>query len=216
METGILTIKNIVFAGLSILGIMLLVIIGIGISKMLEGDTGMMTIITITITGSIMIFSGYVVLDKIATIYSPDEEGNTIMSRYITNERICFNESLPCQTTNLTDDDITIYWEVFNGVGCCNSFNCNYQAFVDFCGSPYSGNFKLYDIYLDGEKYIWPETPIYDYECTYSIPYEFFNYNDIGTGQHNITIVQKDCQEIIDTETYYFNITFDGEGYAIE
>lgn len=95
----------------------------------------------------------------------------------------------------------TLYWEVMNGVGCCNTYDCDLQRFKEAC----INDFKLYDLYLDGVK-IEVDKSTYEYECKNVMPYNYFEFN-LNQGTHNLTIHQKECSDnIIDKETIIFEI----------
>lgn len=99
-----------------------------------------------------------------------------------------------------TNNQVEIYWEVPDGIGCCNTYNCNAELFETNCIEP----FTLFDIYLDNQKI---EMENYDYKCEYKTPYNFVNINNIQTGTHTITINQRECTtNIVDTETIIFEV----------
>jgi hypothetical protein len=129
----------------------------------------------------------------------------------IINLSVCKNPELPCEINNLTTTDINVYWQVSNGVGCCHSFGCNYELFTAFCGSPFVRPFKLYDIALDGVLFDWNTVNVsnydYNYTCSNATVWNYFQYNNVSLGEHNVTIFQKDCKTVVDNTTIIFNIT---------
>jgi hypothetical protein len=115
----------------------------------------------------------------------------------ILNLSLCDNQSMPCHYSAFPyDNNITIFWQVDNGIGCCATYNCNYTAFSQTCLIP---TFKLYDIYLDDVKHTWEGFNVseYDYNCSNNIPWNYFYYYNVSLGEHEIKIEQKDCTNVI-------------------
>lgn len=134
---------------------------------------------------------------------------NTPLISKIINLRVCADDNALCNTT-LSTPSIYIYWQVENGIGCCNSFGCNYKLFQNFCGTPFMQPFRLYDIYLDNIIFNWSSVTVdtydWNYTCDNIIPWNYFWYNDLSVGYHEVKIVQKDCVNIIDTQTINFSL----------
>jgi hypothetical protein len=99
-----------------------------------------------------------------------------------------------------TNKQAEIYWEVPNGIGCCNGYNCNAQAWKEYCITP----FKLWELYLDNQKI---NTTNMTYTCNMTTPYNYYTIQNIPRGIHTLTIQQKECTEnIVDTETIMFEV----------
>lgn len=224
---GILNTQTIAYAGFAILGIFLLVFIIWGIIN-LNSSGDLWTLIVGGASGAILLILGYFIIYHIAltsttiedneSVIEPMPEQQNIISpvAQITNLHICNNNALPCITEGFTSNDIYIYWEVIGGVGCCNTFGCDYQIFTAFCGTPFQ-EYRLYDIALDGEVYKWGKVIEWDYECSYNIPWNYLQYINITPGMHEVTIWQKDCIDVVDIVTIYFNLIDSGGGtYAIK
>jgi len=207
---GILNVQTVAYAGFALLGIFLLVVIIWGLINLsTTGD--LLTILVTALSGVIVLFLAYTLIYNIANTSNEI----IVTDAHIINLRICGNNSLPCITEGLTQNDISLYWEVQGGVGCCNTFNCNYQAFTAFCGSPFD-EYNLYTIALDGVVTPWGNYVQWDYECSYNTPWNYFNYENITLGIHNITILQKDCRIVVDILTIYFNLSGGNGTYAIQ
>lgn len=99
-----------------------------------------------------------------------------------------------------TGNEAEIYWEVQNGIGCCNTYQCNNTKFTEACIEP----FILFDIYLDQQ--LIPVTG-FRYTCAPVTPYNFFTFNNLARGTHIITVNQKECtDDTIDTQTIIFEV----------
>ena len=134
----------------------------------------------------------------------------------IDNLLVCGNVPPNCHTADLSSNRVVVYWEVVGGVGCCHSFGCDYNAFLAFCGSPFS-DFRLYDLVFDGVLVHYNNLSS-DYVFTYSCSngtisnYQFFD--NVPVGVHSFTVVQKDCVDVVDTKTINFTLTeSDGKYY---
>jgi hypothetical protein len=133
----------------------------------------------------------------------------------IINFQICGNVPLVhCDTVGLPNSDVVFYWQVDNGVGCCHTFGCNYDSFVAFCGTPFT-EFKLYDIVLDGQKHKWGVPQGWNYTCSNDTVWNYFQYDDVPVGSHSVTVVQKDCRDIVDSISMNFIISEDKGLYYI-
>jgi hypothetical protein len=97
--------------------------------------------------------------------------------------------------------DLNLSWDVDNGVGCCNSFGCDFDKFKDSCLVP----FKLYDLYLDNVKEDIVLGNNYTYECKNVVPYNYYSFNNVAVGQHTIRLEQRDCDTV---QRYIMNISF--------
>lgn len=89
---------------------------------------------------------------------------------------------------------IFLYWEVVGGVGCCSTYNCDYDLFEAVCLNP----FRLYDIAFDGVLYNWSTHDFenYTYTCGDVTPWNNFTYmGDVD----QVTIYQKDCVDTVST-----------------
>ncbi len=89
---------------------------------------------------------------------------------------------------NSTHANITLYWEIYNGVGCCATYGCDYKAYESACLNP----LRLYDLRLDGE--VVDDTGIdFDYECENVTPWHSRSIDYVTKGLHEIKIDTKDC-----------------------
>jgi hypothetical protein len=220
---GILSTKTIAYAGLALLTIFLLIIIGWGIVNLISGGD-LISLAVTAVSGAILIIVAYIVIFNVANIGvsedTPPEivyNNMRLMSQspaYIDNIQLCYNNSMPCNKVFPTND-IYIYWEIPNGIGCCNTFGCNREVYESFCGTPYTLPFRLYSIFFDGVEFDWSNIGSYDYVCSTNTPWQYFSYNNISMGVHNITIIQRDCVIDIDTKTITFNISQDVDGYIV-
>lgn len=172
--------------------------------------------------GGIVIFLAIAIIIGVANLYSatnsePPEVmmGMSSMNQaYMTNIRTCMGDDENICLTTLDTPTVYVYWEVENGIGCCNTFNCDYQAFINFCGTPFT-EYKLYDIGLDGILYPWGNEDTWDYTCSNSTPWNYYYFYDVSVGNHTITIYQKDCQNLVETRNINFEIIREGDVYAI-
>ena len=125
---------------------------------------------------------------------------------YIKDERWC------ADTLTSDSDSVCIYWEVENGVGCCNTFNCNYREFANAC---LSDDLKLYEMRIDGEVFK-PGLDNYTYHCQATTPWNWHCFDNNELGPHEITIIHKDCSNVVAVSTVQINITSnDNETYRI-
>jgi hypothetical protein len=96
-----------------------------------------------------------------------------------------------------------LFWRVENGVGCCNTYACNYEVFKVACLYP---EFKLYTVALDGElKDVNFEE--YEYSCSTDTPWNWFKLTNLTEGTHTATVVQRDCHIDKANRSIMFNIT---------
>lgn len=215
---GILNTKTIAYVGFVILGIFLLALIAIGLIELFKGGDFLAIGMT-AVGGAIVLILAYIIIYSVANAYTtvtnstePDMNMMSSISTtpMISNIQLCLYTPESCiDLSNSTK--VYLYWEVPGGIGCCNTFNCDYELFKSFCGTPYTA-FRLYDIFIDGEIYKFNDMPTWKYRCTYDIPYNYI-YEDFSEGYHNITILQKDCQDnIVDTKEILFNINNLGGG----
>jgi hypothetical protein len=109
-----------------------------------------------------------------------------------------------------SDDNVYLYWEVNNGVGCCATYNCDYDAFYADC---LDGGFKLYDIYLDDS--LIPLPPDWSYTCEHRTPWNVMKIEHVKPGTHIIKIEQKDCKRVIDTYRFDFDFIQTTTGYTL-
>lgn len=217
--TPALNTRNILYAGFGVLSILLLVTIVWGIVQVIKGSFDLMTLALTAVGGAIVLILAYILVYNIAATYfiitdPPPEDPPLIQS--INNIRLCADNTLPCKVTGLNDTIIYLYWTVDDGVGCCKTFGCNYDAFIAFCGTPFT-EFKLYDLYIDTHLYVWNNSrDEWNYTCSDGTPWNYFYYN-YTLGLHNITIYQKDCQQVVDIQSIlFFIIPGEGGKYDIE
>ena len=119
---------------------------------------------------------------------------------------ISYAQEITAMDITSENQSVTVYWEVQNGFGCCNTFHCNMETFTLMCLQP----FTLYDIYLDDVKYDWSASTGYNYTCSNNTPWNYFSYNNLPLGEHTIKIEQKNCLTVVDTEIINFNLTSGG------
>ena len=115
----------------------------------------------------------------------------------IKNFHVCKDEAHSLETCDYSselhdDNNIFLYWEVQNGVGCCSSFGCELAAFSSACLNP----MRLFDVYVDNVLLPWDDSP-YDYTCDSRTPWNFYEINDLSMGVHNIEVKQKDCIAVV-------------------
>lgn len=122
-------------------------------------------------------------------ISQPDE--NTDIQT-IQSFSACTSDS-DCDSPSPHTNNVVLHWEVNNGVGCCNTYNCNYDLFEQNCLEP----FTLYTVVMD-EEIIPMNLETYDYTCSQTTPYNYFSINNVSVGVHEILLQQKDCNEIVD------------------
>lgn len=128
----------------------------------------------------------------------------------ITSISICTSSTGNCNETSPYTNDIVIFWEVQNGIGCCSTYNCDLELFTSVCLEP---SFNLYEITLDettitpGEEYV--------YSCETSTPYNYVTYQNLTTGLHELNIKQKDCFSIKDEVNVFFELINTGDEYII-
>lgn len=138
----------------------------------------------------------------------------------IVNITICSNPDTlqpePCSGPDLQPtNDVVLYWQVPNGVGCCATYHCLYPVFEEACLKP----FRLYDLYLDGVQYVdWDNFNLsrYTYTCGFATPWNYWTFNNLSLGQHTITVDQKDCTNVVATKYIVFNLIWVDEGYYVE
>lgn len=215
---GILNVKTIAYAGFAILGLFLLILITMGLIELFKGGDIWALGLT-AVTGAILLILAYIIIYNVASIYYGGyNESNTTESRiipnaFINNTQLCMDPATaPCLTNNSisTTNSIEIYWEVPNGIGCCNDFGCDFNAFKSFCGTPFT-TFKLYNVLIDDTQYDFNSMSSWNYTCAYGTPWNHI-YQNFTVGYHNITIIQKDCQNVIDTKVIEFTLIDVGDG----
>jgi hypothetical protein len=216
---GILNAKTIAYAGFAILGLFLLILITVGLIELFKGGDIWALGLT-AVTGAILLILAYIIIYNVANIYygGYNETNETNMkintpTAFINNTQLCmYPATYPCYTNNYTTSTTTmieIYWEVPNGIGCCNDFNCDFNAFKSFCGTPFT-TFKLYNVLIDDTQYDFNMSS-WNYTCNYGTPWNNI-YQNFTVGYHNITIIQKDCQTVIDTKVIEFTLIDVGGG----
>jgi hypothetical protein len=105
-------------------------------------------------------------------------------------------------TVNINDTLLYIYWNVYNGVGCCATFGCNYTLFYNTCLYP---DFKLFYIYINNIKQSI-NLSNYNYTCTNSTPWNYIYYNvSMFIKPYSIKIQQTDCNVIVGEQNIIFS-----------
>lgn len=135
----------------------------------------------------------------------------------IANITICSDgiSPTPCSGPDIQPtNNVIVYWQVLDGVGCCATYNCSYTAFERACIKP----FMLYDISLD-EVYIdWAVYNFsdYNYTCVADIvPWNWITFYNVSLGRHTIVVEQKDCYSVVSTAMITFSmILLDGIYYV--
>jgi len=180
---------------------------------------GDVSTIALVVMATIMIVAvGAIIFMSMTTIFSNYTSllPQTQTTIQILNVSLCDNIDMPCTYSAFPEDNnVTIYWTVDNGVGCCATYNCDYTLFTQACLEP----FTLYDIYLDNNKNDWSTFNMtqYDYNCSYVIPWNYFYFTNVTLGLHTINIEQKDCTtRILATANITFNLSQIGQIYTLE
>lgn len=143
-----------------------------------------------------------------------DIEAGVMMS--ITNTSFCNGDPEFCQLGIQHNKNVVLYWQTLNGVGCCATYNCDYEAFAEACITP---EFKLYNLYLDGIKVDFSEYNMYqyDYVCSQVVPWNYWTFTNVELGSHTVRIEQKDCEQIVSVTNIDFNLTaLSNDSYIIE
>jgi hypothetical protein len=146
-------------------------------------------------------------------VFIPSASGGPGVERapFISSVRVCKDYGTilsECDTSEFHDnDDIYIYWEVLGGVGCCATFNCDYDAFFSAC---LDGGQRLYEIYLDGRMI--ENDGVYEYECEHRTPWNAASIINVPVGSHDVRILSKDCSRIIDDFSFSFDLAVNPEG----
>jgi len=121
----------------------------------------------------------------------------------------------PCTPTVQENRNVIVYWQTINGVGCCATFGCDYDAFAEACITP---EFKLYDLYLDGIQVDFSMYNMYQYNyvCSEVVPWNYWEFTNVELGNHTIRIMQKDCESIVSVEDINFSLTeYSNESYIV-
>jgi hypothetical protein len=135
---------------------------------------------------------------------------NTTSAGHIVNVSICLGgvDNQTCNDGN--SNNVSIFWRVEDGIGCCATYHCSYKAFSDACLRPIFG---LYNVYFDNVL-IPRDVMDYEYVCENKIPWNYAEFYNVSLGAHEIAILQKDCGPgSVDFVRVTFNLL---EGYAIE
>lgn len=160
---------------------------------MLVKGLGMIALLIAVTSGGVILANKHIDNSTPEEVYVP--YGNFSFSSRIVDINITIHNG----------NDVHLYWEVHNGVGCCNTFNCDYQLFNATCLRP---DFKLYSITLDDEFFNFSEQQNWtewEYTCSAGRPWNWFNYYGLSPGHHNITIYQKECTDDI-MDIYYIEV----------
>jgi hypothetical protein len=105
---------------------------------------------------------------------------------------------------NVSNGSLNLAWNVVGGVGCCNSFNCDYVAFRDACLTP----FRLYNLYFDDVLVNISTDKNWLYTCTDVTPYNTRYWNSVSVGKHSVTIDERGCSDsILASETLNFIVS---------
>lgn len=216
---GILNTQNIVYAGFVLLGIFLLVIVVYALIT-LTADT-FLTVATMVVSGAALIILAYFIIYSVAIAMGIVDTDN------VTEEVIpeaqalvpigqAYNLPDPLGTINNTqlrivNDTLYIYWDVIDGVGCCDMEGCIYSEFEEQCITP----FRLYNVYLDNVYLGAPNTYPREFEylwqnCTILSPWNEYTINVPPIGMHELRIVQADCIQIVDIQIINFEIFSNG------
>jgi hypothetical protein len=152
-------------------------------------------------------------------ISSSSSRSSSIPIRYVVQRidglKVCHGSD-PCDSGNpFPSNDLRVYWQVENGVGCCNTFMCNYDSFKAKCLEPFS----LYNYEFDNRMINWAEYDFseYSYTCSSNTPYNYQFLANVTPGEHTFKLYQKDCERVIDTKTLWFKlIKIDDSTYNVE
>lgn len=208
---GILNLQTIIYAGLTILGLILIITVAYALIT-ISVETFFAVALTL-VTGAVIIIVSYFIIYSVGASINTNIKEEVIISE----EPMMIRELIQPQTiSNITfnilqNKYISTYWQVNNGIGCCSNRGCNYTQFEMDCLIP----FKLYNIYLDDILLISPNASnINDYEYYHNncsmenIPWneDIMNVNDTLIGTHSLQIEQTDCVNIIDTQIISFSI----------
>lgn len=130
----------------------------------------------------------------------------------IVNLSLCSSDVMPCVPVSeqvQVNTDVTIFWQVVNGIGCCATFHCNYGLFKAVCLEPFS----LYALSLDGVDVDLSDLSDYFYKCVSVVPYEYVSFANLSLGVHTIGIVQRDCGiGVVDAENISFILSEANDG----
>lgn len=190
-----------------------------------DGDLGSEAIVVMSIL--IVCAGGFGVFMAVSSIMPSPVFGNeptpsienapVVLFMSIINTSFCSGEvgPNPCMPSVQVNRDVILYWQTLNGVGCCATFGCDYDAFAEACIIP---EFKLYDLYLDDVKVDFSEYNLYyNYVCSYVTPWNYWNFSNVPLGNHSVRIEQKDCVSIVSVTDINFTLTeLDNESYIIE
>ena len=161
-----------------------------------------------------------------ATLVIPTQSQNVVvsmgqgssvkqLSSYVDKLSVCRESSdtyESCDKGELHDNNnIYLYWQVINGVGCCSTFNCDYDAFYNAC---LKDTINLFDIYLDGKIQPWNES-FYQYTCEHTTPWNNYEIDNVPVGTHQIMIKQKDCRTVIEAKIITVTIKAQGSNYVV-
>ena len=107
---------------------------------------------------------------------------------------------------NYSAGELNLAWSVVGGVGCCNSFNCDYINFSDACLTP----FRLYDLYLDGSLVNISADKNYFYTCADVVPYNTRYWDGVSLGKHSVRIDERGCSDtVLASQTINFMVSND-------
>ena len=132
----------------------------------------------------------------------------------ITNLKACSSKSdVDCEVIEREHNDIFLYWEVIGGTGCCHGYGCDYGSFYSACLYP---NFRLYEVYVDGEKES-VSLMNWDYTCDEKMISNWAFIEDLSVGNHFITVYQGNCNgSRIARKTIELNLKYENNRYYLE
>ena len=125
----------------------------------------------------------------------PTGGGNTVKYNIgpIINIKTCSSEPDKYGTCNETsqfefNDSVYVYWQVDGGVGCCNTYECNFQEFNQTCLG-HDQNL-MYKAFINDKLFI---SSVYNYTCEMITPWNFINFRANKTGETKILVYQRAC-----------------------
>ncbi len=119
--------------------------------------------------------------------------GGNSNSIYVNNKEIIKFKAIQ------DDKFINFSWEVKNGIGCCKTYDCDYDKFYDACLDP----FRLFEVYINGNILTLNN---FTYQCSNETVWNYItvniDYYNLTKGKNNLKIDYKDCSDdVILTKT---------------
>ena len=211
---------------LALLGIALFLILASAVIYQIFGNGNIGTTTTMIMGVVIVSALGLAIFISIETILpNQDTEKGISIGIFsarsfieITNITICDNYTKtpePCSGPGIqSTNNIILYWQTPNSIGCCATYGCLYPAFEEACLKP----FTLYNLYLDDTKEDM-DTQIqkgdYEYTCSYATPWNWHTFNNVTEGQHTIKVEQKNCKDIVARAEITFTIKYEKGRYEV-